>query len=379
MADDVLTRAGPVAVPLDYKLPTGTEVVPRSISASFNGGAAAGAFVPVLEVIAPTGAVTAYCARQVEIAAGASVLVSWFPGVAEADSVTEPPAASGTIEKITSTLGTISVASPTGPDTSIDLPLTGVIAGTYGDASDVAQVTVDGEGRLTSVATVAIAGGGTVVASDGWVPDTTETWTFASFTAGPPALGTFTVPGDLRAKYTVGTRIRLVQTTTKYFLVVADPTYDGVNTTVSISAGTDYTLANAAIGSNYHSYVVNPQGFPTWFNAAVNAGGFSSLTSNVCQFTMLGRTCTVFLAVTGVSNSSTFTWTAPVAFATANAVPLIVTNNSATQLGRATWAAGSTAVTMGAAVGAAAGFTSSGTKGSSGVAGAYNNAMIYQV
>lgn len=156
--DDVIVRAGPVAVPLDYKVPNGTEIIPRSISARLNGGAAGGAFVPVLEVIAPSGAVTAYCARRVEIAAGASVLVSWFPGVAEADDDSSS-SSSPAVSSLTSPQGTLTVNNPTGPAVNVDMPPTGVAAGTYGDASHSAALTVDAQGRLTAAAQVGIAGG----------------------------------------------------------------------------------------------------------------------------------------------------------------------------------------------------------------------------
>ena len=40
-----------------------------------------------------------------------------------------------------------------------DLTLTGVIAGTYGDATNVPQFTVDAYGRITGVTLVPISGG----------------------------------------------------------------------------------------------------------------------------------------------------------------------------------------------------------------------------
>lgn len=79
-ADAVIVRAGPVAVPLDYTVPTGTEIVPRVVSASFDGSAATGPFVPTLDVISPQGNVVARCPLCSTIAAGGSAFVSWFPG-----------------------------------------------------------------------------------------------------------------------------------------------------------------------------------------------------------------------------------------------------------------------------------------------------------
>lgn len=68
-----------------------------------------------------------------------------------------PPGGSG-ITDLTSTGGTITVTNPTGPTSNVDLPTTGVAAGTYGDATHVGQFTVDAEGRLTAASSDAISG-----------------------------------------------------------------------------------------------------------------------------------------------------------------------------------------------------------------------------
>lgn len=93
---------------------------------------------------------------------------------------------------------------------------------------------------------------------DGWVDATAEAWTYAS--ADAPTF-TFTVTGDLTAKYTPGTRLKLTQTTVKYFIVTKVSVASGT-TTVTIYGGTDYTLANAAISANNYSRVKGPAGFP---------------------------------------------------------------------------------------------------------------------
>lgn len=98
----------------------------------------------------------------------------------------------------------------------------------------------------------------TAAASDGWVDDSAETWTYAA--ADSPTF-TFTVPTDLTAKYTPGMRLKLTQTTVKYFIVTA-VSYSAPNTTITVYGGTDYTLANAAISVNYHSPSKAPAGFP---------------------------------------------------------------------------------------------------------------------
>jgi len=255
------------------------------------------------------------------------------------------------ITDLTSTAGTITVTTPTGPTTNVDLPSSGVVAGTYGSSSNVAQVTVNAEGIVTAAANVSI-GGGVVVGADGWVDDTAETWTFASFAAGPPAVGTFTVSGDLRSKYTVGTRVKLTQTTIKYFVVSADPTFGAGATTVTISGGTDYTLANAAISANNYSYVVNPQGYPGWFNFAPGASGWTAATVNEARFSVVGRTMSLAFDITGTSNSVNATAVMPLTGSTNNSsqggAMLITENNSiiATSPGRVVCGSGSTTLTF---------------------------------
>lgn len=80
-ADTLIVRDGPVAVPLDYNQPAGSEIVPVCATATFDGASAASGFLPALEVIAPDGRVVARCPTDVSVAAGASADVTWFPGI----------------------------------------------------------------------------------------------------------------------------------------------------------------------------------------------------------------------------------------------------------------------------------------------------------
>jgi hypothetical protein len=66
-----------------------------------------------------------------------------------------------------------------------------------------------------------------------------------------------TVPTDATAKYSVGMRVKLTQTTVKYFIITAIAA-----TSMTVWGGTDYTLANAAISANYYSPHKAPLGFP---------------------------------------------------------------------------------------------------------------------
>lgn len=140
---------------------------------------------------------------------------------------------------------------------------------------------------------------------DGWVTDG-ALWTYASAT-------TFTVSGDQTMMFSKGTRVKLTQTTVKFFVVVGS-SYAAETTTVTITGGSDYTLANAAISGNYYSYAANPQGYPEAFNFSPVYTGFSADPSGgACKFSVVGGLCTfVHTRAAGTSNATGFTITMPI-------------------------------------------------------------------
>lgn len=122
------------------------------------------------------------------------------------------------------------------------------------------------------------------ILDNGWMP-AMETWTYASAT-------TFTVAGDVTAKFYKGRQLKLTQTTVKYFYVVSSA-YSAPNTTVTITGGSDYTLANAAITDNYLGLAMRPEGFPFWFNYAAvvssSTGTITSYSITTARFAMVGN------------------------------------------------------------------------------------------
>lgn len=90
------------------------------------------------------------------------------------------------------------------------------------------------------------------IPNDGWA-SVSVTWSYASAT-------TITVPTGAASIYSVGDKIKLTQTTVKYFYII------GVaDTVLTVTGGLTYTLANAAIASPCYSHVANPLGFPQYF------------------------------------------------------------------------------------------------------------------
>lgn len=190
-----------------------------------------------------------------------------------------------------------------------ELADTAVTPGTYGDSTHVGQFTVDQDGRLTAASNVSVSGGAGAGA-DGWITDT-DTWTYASAT-------TFTIAGvDRTAMFPVGTYLRLKQGGAyKYFVVVASAF--STNTTITLTGGTSYTLANAGITDNGHSYEVNPQDWPTWFAFTSTLTGFTGATTGTIRFAVHGRMVWIDLGLSGTSNATTFTFTLPIATRTSS-------------------------------------------------------------
>jgi len=139
--------------------------------------------------------------------------------------------------------------------------------------------------------------------TDGWTASA-NTWTYASASS-------FTIAGtDLTTVFTKGTKIKLTQTTAKYFYVTSSSF--STDTTVNITGGSDYTLANAAITTPYYSYADRPQGFPSFFNYTATVGGTASGTCTP-RFSISGNLVSInFDTGSQTSNANTFTLTLPV-------------------------------------------------------------------
>jgi len=140
-------------------------------------------------------------------------------------------------------------------------------------------------------------------------------------------------------------------------------------TTVTVNAGSDYTLANAAIASNYYSKVLTPNGFPTWFNWSPTVTGFTSPPVGCAyKFAVFGNTCKLAIFQNNAtSNAGTLTISLPITASTTGtliwgSVSLVVDNGGRlTSPGYVLVNQGSTVLTCFKDVTLAA-FTSSGTK-----------------
>jgi hypothetical protein len=86
-----------------------------------------------------------------------------------------------------------------------------------------------------------------------------NTWSYSS--ADAPTF-VISINADMTAYLSPGMRVKLTQSTVKYFLITGVGSYSGGATLVTVYGGTDYTLANAAISLPYYSSMKAPVGFP---------------------------------------------------------------------------------------------------------------------
>jgi hypothetical protein len=150
---------------------------------------------------------------------------------------------------------------------------------------------------------------------DGWI-EAGETWSYKSATE-------IYASGDVTAKYQKGDKIRYKQGGDwKYEYIIGVSVYDAGNnrTTLTVTGGSDYSVANATITSPHYSKIENPQGFPPSFRWTPTYGGLGSMTftsvkTDVARFWIIGSTLYHVIDATGTTGgtaSNGLTYTVPV-------------------------------------------------------------------
>jgi len=154
---------------------------------------------------------------------------------------------------------------------------------------------------------------GTLVANyGGWIV-INDTLSYSSADSPTFVIGT---TKDLTGVIGVGMRIKLTQTTNKYFIVTAI-----TSSTITVYGGTDYTLANAAITLPYFSYQKAPLGFPQ------SPAKWTVETSDTSASTQASPTASTWYNVNSVTISI------PIgAWKVAYYVPLRITKNSTNEV-----------------------------------------------
>jgi hypothetical protein len=133
--------------------------------------------------------------------------------------------------------------------------------------------------------------------ANGWT-SANEIWAYASATA-------ITVPSGAEAKYAKGDKIRLKQGADyKYFYVIKVE-----DTVLTVTGGSDFTVANDTITDNYYSHESSPIGFPDYFictvaSWATTGTAFTNNPTTVgSRFVINGNVATVKITFLSHANS----------------------------------------------------------------------------
>lgn len=217
--------------------------------------------------------------------------------------------------KLSGVTGTDKAVSKTGSETLTNKTLTapvlnGALSGTsIKDEDDMSSDSATAVPTQQSVKAYVDANGGG--STDGWTADA-DTWVYVSATS-------FKIEGsDETARFPIGTKIKLTQTTAKYFVVTSSSF--STDTTVNITGGADYTLANATITSPYYSYLETAQGWPGMFSwtptyGATGSMTFGTVTTDIAKFYLVGKVCHFHIQARGTTGGTTsygVTFTLPI-------------------------------------------------------------------
>lgn len=143
-------------------------------------------------------------------------------------------------------------------------------------------------------------------ANSPWISDP-NTWTYVSAQS-------FTITGNFTNIYVKGTKLQWTDSGGVKYGIVQSSSFSNPTTTVTIVTNNDYSIANSAITLNSYSYVLNPPGYPGWFNWTPTWSGYSvSPTLFIARFTVIGNT--VYFQIrcnaNGTSNANTNSLTMP--------------------------------------------------------------------
>lgn len=140
-------------------------------------------------------------------------------------------------------------------------------------------------------------------------------WTESTVTATYVSATTFTVSGDLTARYVKGSKIRLKQAGAYKYWFVASSVYSAPNTTVTVYSNNDYTLANAAITDLALTKDAVAEGFPEYFSYTPTFNGTLGNGTLSGYYTLMGRTCHLYMKFifgsTSAMNATDFRFNLP--------------------------------------------------------------------
>ncbi len=160
----------------------------------------------------------------------------------------------------------------------------------------------------------------------------TDGWTSIGVAASTISATSVSLVGDWTTTLAVGDKIKLTNSTVKYFYVLS-VAYSSVVSTVTFVTNSDYSISNNAVTLPYYSHAASPLGFPYWFSYTTTYTGWSANpTGQVTKFAMNGRIVHVQWDVpatsNGTSNATTATMTLPTTCADDIVVPVSAFDNA---------------------------------------------------
>ena|SRR5216683_491749 len=171
------------------------------------------------------------------------------------------------------------------------------------------------QAAITSIASISALAVSTLQGWDGWITSP-DTYTYVS-------ANSFKITGvDRTLIFTKGTRIKFTNNSTTYYGTVVSSTFSS-DTTITLAANSDFSIANSAITLPFYSYEASPAGYPTWYNYSASptwGSAPSGTTVTVAQFSILGNTLSFRFhqSNTVAGTTTTFNIAQPVAANLAN-------------------------------------------------------------
>jgi hypothetical protein len=157
-----------------------------------------------------------------------------------------------------------------------------------GDVTGPDGGVTDGDAVVFNGTTGKVIKKGTASAFSDWMASG-DTWTYSAADVSKSYL--VIVTGDVTTKYSAGMKIKLTDSTVKYFIVTS-VVESGGNTNVYLYGGTDYALTGGAISDVSYSTSRCPFGFPAspakWQEITSNSGGDSQSTATQNTWYNLG-------------------------------------------------------------------------------------------
>jgi hypothetical protein len=173
-----------------------------------------------------------------------------------------------------------------------DTPLTGSYVRQFNEwvEASAANITVDESGFAGNLAGEDVIN---MQALADWVDGTElQGWLTCAETWTRTGNHTFTVSGDMTAKYRKGAKVRYRDGGSDEYGVIGNSTHSSGTTTVTLITTTDYAMAAATITDRYISYTAAPAGFPASFNYAPSYSASGSMT-----YTSVSTTFAIWIPV----------------------------------------------------------------------------------